>query len=106
MQALCRVVAPAAVACRAAATPTSRQNRRRGPAAAVKLRTRTILRATETEEPTEADFAVFNSVVGGGAWESVQAQVRAAAVEGKITPGVLGAAYTAGSHSVCVCVCV
>lgn len=94
MQSVCHVVAPAAV-CRAAARPSSRRHLGRG-AVSVKPRTLVTRHATETDEPTEADFATFNSVVGGGDWEVVQKQVRAAAVEGRITPGVLGAAYTAG----------
>ena len=99
MQALCRVPAPGVVSAKLAG---KRQRNGVGGGgcrapAAVKPRTRVVRRATETEEPTEMDFAVFNSVVGGGDWEVVQQQVRAAAVEGKITPGVLGAAYTAGS---------
>jgi len=39
-------------------------------------------------------MTTFNGIVSGGDWEVVQRQVRAAAVEGKLTPGVLGAAYT------------
>ena len=55
---------------------------------------------TETEEPTADDFATFNALVSGGDWELVQKNVRAAAVEGKLTPGVLGAAYSV--HQKCV----
>ena len=51
-------------------------------------------RATVPEKPTEADFALFNDVVGGGDWNLVQEKVRAAAVDGRLTPGVLGAAYS------------
>ena len=95
MQALCRVPAPGVVS----AKPVGKRQRNGvggGGCRAPAVKPRTVCRATETEEPTEVDFAVFNSVVGGGDWEVVQQQVRAAAVEGKITPGVLGAAYTAG----------
>ena len=93
MQALCRGVAP--ISHRGfAANPTYSRSVHAARRDVVKPRTRVIRRATETEEPTESDFATFNSVVGGGDWEKVQQQVRDAAIEGKITPGVLGAAYT------------
>ena len=103
MQALCRSVAPmittrASGSGFAASRPGGRRvhhgARRRDAVVNVKPRTRVIRRVTETEEPTEDDFATFNNVVGGGDWDKVQRQVREAAVEGKITPGVLGAAYT------------
>jgi len=70
--------------------------RRRGPTTTVRPRTRVVRRATETVEPSGDDMTTFNGIVSGGDWEVVQRQVRAAAVEGKLTPGVLGAAYTAG----------
>ena len=53
-----------------------------------------IRRATQPEEPAESDFALFNALVGGGDWQKVQESVRAAAVEGTLTPKVLGAAYS------------
>ena len=53
-----------------------------------------IRRATQPEEPAESDFAVFNALVGGGDWQKVQESVRAAAVEGTLTPKTLGAAYS------------
>ena len=53
-----------------------------------------VRRVTQPEEPGPDDFVTFNSIVGAGAWDVVQAQVREAAVDGKLTPGVLGAAYS------------
>lgn len=51
-------------------------------------------RVTQPEEPQPDDFVTFNAIVGGGDWSVVQAQVREAAVSGRLTPGVLGAAYS------------
>ena len=53
-----------------------------------------VRRVTQPEEPGPDDFVTFNSIVGAGAWDVVQAQVREAAVDGKLTAGVLGAAYS------------
>ena len=52
-----------------------------------------VARRATIRETTEADFALFNDVVGGEDWNLVQEKVRAAA-DGRLTPGVLGAAYS------------
>ena len=81
----------------AAARPSSRFPSTRRFNAGIKTRTRgrlVVRRVTQPEEPQPDDFVTFNAIVGGGDWSVVQAQVREAAVSGRLTPGVLGAAYS------------
>ena len=80
----------------AAARPSSRfPSSRRFNAVRTHTRGRSVVRrVTQPEEPQPDDFVTFNAIVGGGDWSVVQAQVREAAVSGRLTPGVLGAAYS------------
>ena len=80
----------------AAARPSSRfPSSRRVNAVRTHTRGRSVVRrVTQPEEPQPDDFVTFNAIVGGGDWSVVQAQVREAAVSGRLTPGVLGAAYS------------
>ena len=80
----------------AAARPSSRfPSSRRFNAPRTRTRGRSVVRrVTQPDEPQPDDFVTFNAIVGGGDWSVVQAQVREAAVSGRLTPGVLGAAYS------------
>ena len=80
----------------AAARPSSRfPSSRRFNAVRTHTRGRSVVRrVTQPEEPQPDDFVTFNAIVGGWDWSVVQAQVREAAVSGRLTPGVLGAAYS------------
>jgi len=50
-------------------------------------------------EPSDEDVQVFNSLLQGGSWEAIVGNVKAAANDGRLTTGVLGAAYLVYSES-------
>ena len=50
-------------------------------------------------EPTDEDVRTFNALLQGGSWEAIVGNIKAAANDGRLTPGVLGAAYAVYSES-------
>ena len=85
------MLAFASVSPRVAPAASSRAGARRpGAPAGAPSRLRVRVRATPTEEPTDEDFVLFNSMLASG---DIPKAIRDAAVEGKLTPATLGAAY-------------
>lgn len=87
------MLASGSVSLRVAPAVRSRTGARRSgaPAGAPSRRGASVVRrATQTDEPADEDFVLFNSMLASG---DIPKAIRDAAVEGKLTPATLGAAY-------------
>jgi hypothetical protein len=85
------MLASARVSPRVAPLARSRMSKRGGPKPSPQQRGASVVRsATNTEEPGDEDFVLFNAMLSSG---DIAGAVRTSAVEGTLTPKTLGAAY-------------